>query len=65
LGLATCNEVNPGTAKVVRIKNTLELAEIWVSEAVLTDPANTGKVESLTPVQAMAFDAHENLVDPH
>jgi hypothetical protein len=64
LGLATCNEVDPGTAKLVRIKNTLELAEIWVSEAVLRDPGNAGRVEPLTPVQEMAFDAHENLVDP-
>ena len=64
LGLATCNEVDPSTAKVVRIKNTLELAEIWVSEAVLRDPGNAKKVEPLTPVQEMKFDAHENLVDP-
>jgi hypothetical protein len=64
LALATCTEVDPGTAKVVRIKNTLELAEIWVSEAILRDPGNAGKVEPLTPVQEMAFDAHEKLLDP-
>lgn len=64
LGLMTCNEVNPADAKVVRIKNTLNLSQIWVSEPVLRDPVNGAKLEPLTPMQAMAFDAHETLVDP-
>ena len=50
LGLTTCNEVNPADAKVVRIKNTLNLSQIWVSEPVLRDPANQAKLEPLTPV---------------
>ena len=64
LGLMTCNEVDPIAAKVVRIKNTLNLSRIWVSEAVLRDQANAGKLEPLTSVQEMTFDEHEHLVDP-
>jgi hypothetical protein len=64
LGLASCNEVDPIAAKVVRIKNTLNLSRIWVSEAVLRDQANTGTLEPLTSVQEMTFDEHEHLVDP-
>jgi len=64
LGLNMCNEVSPVQAKVVRIKNTLNLGQIWVSGAVLSDEANQGKFEVLTSLQGMAFDEHENLLDP-
>ena len=64
LGLMTCNEVEPEQAKVVRIANTLNLSSIWVSESVLRDPANQAKLEALTPMQPMAFDAQEILLDP-
>lgn len=64
LGLNMCNEVNPVQAKVVRIKNTLDLTIIWVSSAVLRDEASQGKFEVLTSLQEMAFDERENLIDP-
>ena len=64
LGLMTCNEVDPGQARVVRIANTLNLSTIWVSETVLRDPANQAKLEPLTAMQAMAFDERETLLDP-
>ncbi len=64
LGLMTLNEVEPAQARVVRITNTLNLSRICVSEAVLRDPANQAKLEPLTPMQPMGFDAQETLQDP-
>ena len=64
LGLMTLNEVEPAQARVVRITNTLNLSHICVSEAVLRDPANQAKLEPLTPMQPMGFDAQETLQDP-
>ena len=64
LGLMTLNEVEPAEARVVRIANTLNLSRVCVSEAVLRDPANRAKLEPLTPMQPMVFDAQEALQDP-
>jgi hypothetical protein len=64
LALMTCNEVDPAEARVVRISNTLNLSHICVSESVLKDPANQGKLEPITPIQAMTFDAEETLQNP-
>jgi hypothetical protein len=64
LGLMTCNEVEPEQAKVVRIANTLNLSTIWVSESVMQDPENQAKLEPVTPIQPMAFNTQEALLDP-
>jgi hypothetical protein len=64
LGLMTCNEVEPEQAKVVRIANTLNLSTIWVSESVMQDPENQAKLEPVTPMQPMAFNTQEALLDP-
>ena len=37
LALRSCNAVEPGEERIVRIKNTLELDEIWVSDALLEE----------------------------
>jgi len=64
LRLADDHQVAPADARVVRITNTLNLSRICVSESVLRDPANQAKLEALSPMRAIGFDAQEYLLDP-
>lgn len=45
LALKTINGVKPGEERVVRIKNTLELDKIWISEQLLKDAAGRDDIE--------------------
>lgn len=64
LGLNTLNRVKPGEAAVVRIKNTLELSQIYISEAIWEREKDSGLFEPLGELKDMAFDHQEVLVDP-
>jgi hypothetical protein len=48
---------NPAQARVVIAANTLDLALLWVSEALLPEVANHATLEQVGPPQPMAFDA--------
>lgn len=65
LALRTCNRVTPETARIVRIKNTMNLNHILVSEAYLPEiEAN----ESLTikgSARSLEFDASGQLLARH
>ena len=58
--LRTCGPIDPRKAKVVRIKNTLELERFWISEAlaemVKTDKGLSEKIEFLSEPREMQFD---------
>lgn len=58
--LRTCGPIDPERAKVVRIKNTLELERFWVSESlaemVHSDPELSRRVEVLSQPREMQFD---------
>lgn len=56
IALKTCVCVNPGQHKVVRIKNTLELAEMEISETLLAEAAATDNVEIIGGPEDMQFD---------
>ena len=60
MALHTCGPIDPEKAKVVRIKNTLELENFWISESlgeiVKTDPELSQKVEILSEPREMQFD---------
>lgn len=45
LALKTINGVSPQEARVVRIKNTLELEEIWISDALLAEAQGRSDIE--------------------
>lgn len=56
LAIRTCNGIDFGKARVVRIKNTLELSEIEVSEAIYDTLREREDVHLLRAPQEMRFD---------
>jgi len=48
--------------RIVRIKNTLELDEIYLSEALVKEVAGRDDLEIIDDLQPMAFDKDGNLV---
>lgn len=59
--LDTIGAVASDQARVVHIKNTLELAELDVSRALLDEARSQGGLEIVGPVGPLAFDQHGNL----
>ena len=57
VALKTCNRITPETARVVRIKNTLELHRIWVSPAMLDEVDNDENITIAGEETPMAFDS--------
>ena len=60
MALRTCGPVDPKKAKVVRIRNTLELERFWISESlaemIKRDKALSERIEFLGEPRAMQFD---------
>ena len=60
MALHTCGPIDPSRAKVVRIKNTLELERFWISESlaetVRVNPELSQKVEIIGELREMQFD---------
>ncbi len=52
---------DPGAARLMCIPNTLEIAQIAVSESLLPELRRSATVEVLTPLQPLPFDAAGNL----
>jgi len=59
---ATIGLVEPSRARVIRIRDTLHLGEVWVSEAYARELENREDLEVLGPPQPMRFDEHGQLV---
>lgn len=59
--IKTCNILDFTKATVVRIKNTLELGEIEVSETLLEHVNNHSDLEQVSDVYELDFDEHGNL----
>ena len=55
VALKTCARVSPGTARIVRIKNTLELEHIEVSEPYLRELENQKDIEILSDPEPFRF----------
>lgn len=62
-GIKTCNALDLKKAKVVRIKDTLHLGEIWISEELLSEAKNNPNIEILSNPAAMKFDDKGNLIE--
>jgi Domain of unknown function (DUF362) len=58
--LTMCAGVEPRDARLVRIENTLRLGKIWVSEALLGETRNDGRLEVLEDPRPMRFDEGGN-----
>lgn len=63
LAMRLCKRVNPGDHRVVRIRNTLELYEIMVSESLLPCMVGRAELEVTGPPRTMDFDTEGNLYD--
>ena len=57
--LTMCAGVDPGTARLVRIENTLKLGRIWVSEALLGEVEDDGRLEVIEDPRPMRFEERE------
>lgn len=63
LALRLCNRVTYQTARVVRIKNTLELDYVWVSEACLPSIESCKDLSVFGERQALCFDSLGHLTN--
>lgn len=57
--IKTCNAFDLSKARVVRIKNTLEIQEIWISESMLKEAEQNENIEILSETFEMNFSANE------
>ena len=62
LALRTCNRVTPETARIVRIKNTMNLSHILVSEAYLPEIEANEKFTIKGSAQSLKFDGSGHLL---
>ncbi len=62
LALRTCNRVTPQTARIVRIKNTMNLNRIMVSEACLPAVEANERLSIISTPQALSFDSSNRLL---
>jgi hypothetical protein len=61
-GILSCGRGDAANARVVRIKNTLELAALDVSESLLAQARVHPRLEVLSPPEPLRFDAAGNLI---
>lgn len=59
----TCNILDPHRVKLVRIRDTLYLEEIWISEMLLPEAERHPDVEVLSKPEPMQFDEEGNFTD--
>lgn len=57
----SCNEIDYSRPRIVRIKNSLDLDEIWLSEAYYEEAKHTEGITVLTEPAPMDFDGAGNL----
>ncbi|MCY3762534.1 MAG: lactate racemase domain-containing protein [Gemmatimonadetes bacterium] len=60
--LSTCGLVEPPDARVMRIRNTLDVEEILVSEACEKEVARLDELSVVEPPREMQFDANDDLL---
>lgn len=63
LCIRTCNGIDFDKVKVVRIKNTLEMETIQMSEAYLEDVRARSDMEIVSEPYEMSFDKNGNIID--
>jgi len=63
IALDTCWGVEPEKARVVRIKNTLKLDEVYISEALTEELTGRDDIEVIGNLEKMRFDTEGNLIN--
>ena len=59
--IKTCNEVDLEQIRMVRIPNTLEIGEIWISESMMEDAVKNPQIEIISQPQELPFNDEGNL----
>ncbi|MGE7906574.1 lactate racemase domain-containing protein [Peribacillus sp. NPDC094092] len=54
--IKTCNAFDLNKVRVVRIKNTLEIGEIWISESMMEEALKNKNLELLSEPEELALD---------
>ena len=54
--IKTCNAFDLNKARVVRIKNTLDIGEIWISESMMEEALKNKNIEILSEPEGLALD---------
>jgi len=60
--IKTCNSRNPAQARVVRIKDTLHMGEISISESMLPEARANSAIKILSEPEELVFDDAGNLL---
>lgn len=61
LGIKSCNEIDRAHPRVIRIKNTMQIKTIEISEGMLEEAAQNPDIEILTQPEEMHFNEQDNL----
>jgi hypothetical protein len=59
--LTTVGPIEPWEARVIRIKNTLEMEELQVSEALMDELKGRSDITPIDGLEELMFDAEGNL----
>ncbi|MDM5222627.1 lactate racemase domain-containing protein [Peribacillus sp. NJ11] len=54
--IKTCNAFDLNKVRVVRIKNTLDIGEIWISESMMEEALKSKNIEILSEPEELALD---------
>jgi hypothetical protein len=60
--LTMCAGVSPQNVRLVRIKNTLKLRQLWVSEALLAEVERDERLRVIEEPRPVGFDADGSLL---
>ena len=61
--IKTCNALDISKAKIVRIKDTLHLDEIYISESLISEAVNNKNLKLISNPEEMIFDNNQNLAE--
>lgn len=61
LGIKSCNEIDRAHPRVIRIKNTMQIETIEISEGMLEEAAQNPDIEILTQPEEIHFNEQDNL----
>ena len=61
LALKSCNEIDKNNPRIIRIKDTMHIDEILVSEAIIEEAQNHPNMEVLSKPEEFPFDSEGNL----
>jgi hypothetical protein len=61
VAIKSCNEIDYNNARVIRIRDTSHIDEIWVSENMLDEVRENPHMEQISDPEPLPFDEHGNL----